>query len=249
MLDRLLPAAASEHAAAFDAVLSSIHLHMAVQAIAWGAFFLYCMFRFRHRGDPHPAVPPLKPALPVLAIALVIVGDAVLLTTAALPAWLSRTTLPDRSTTPLEIRVVAEQFAWNIHYPGPDGQFGEARDALISAGNPLGIDRASAHAADDIGLANILTVPVGRPTIVRLASRDVVHSFTLNEMRIRHDATPGAFTHTWFTPIQIGSWEIACSQLCGLGHYRMRGTFVVLSEPAWQQWQARELALVNQVRR
>jgi cytochrome c oxidase subunit 2 len=244
VIERLLPLAASEHAADFDAVLRSVHAHMAIQALAWGAFFIYCLFRFRASRQPEPSTSSLPTALPVVAIALVILGDALVLATAALPAWTSRVHLPDAAQRPLEVRVVAEQFAWNVHYPGPDGRFGPTSDALISATNPLGIDRRSQAARDDIGLANILTVPLGRPTIVHLTSRDVVHSFTLNEMRIRQDATPGLLVRTWFTPTSAGSWEIGCSQLCGLGHYRMRGAFRVVSEDEWTTWQAREVSLI-----
>lgn len=248
-MERLLPLAASEHAGAFDAVLSAVHAHMAIQAIAWGAFFLYCLYRFRASAQPQPSTRALRPLLPVLAIAAVIVGDALLLATAALPTWLERSRMPDPALRPLEVRVVAEQFAWNVHYPGPDGRFGPTSDALISATNPLGIERGAAASRDDIGLVNILTVPVGRPTVVHLTSRDVVHSFTLNEMRVRQDATPGLLVRTWFTPTMTGSWEIGCSQLCGLGHYRMRGTFAVLAPEEWDAWQAREVALINPVPR
>ena len=248
MIERLLPLAASEHAADFDAVLTSVHLHMAIQAVAWGAFFLYCIVRFRARVHPEPSTRRLPSTLPILAIAVVVIGDAMLLATAALPAWVKRSRMPD-GVSALEIRVVAEQFAWHIHYPGPDGQFGPTSNALISATNPLGIDRRVDRARDDIGLSNILTVPVGRPIVVHLSSRDVVHSFTLNEMRVRQDATPGLLVRTWFTPTRTGRWEIGCSQLCGLGHYRMRGSFSVVTAEEWAAWQARELALITPARR
>lgn len=239
----LLPIAGSEHAAAFDAVLTSVHLHMAVQVLAWGAFFVVCLFRFRASRHPRARHEGLRPLLPALAIGTVIVGDALLLATTALPVWLSHAT-PPAAATPLEVRVVAEQFAWNIHYPGPDGRFGHTSAALISATNPLGIDRSSRGAQDDIGLLNLLTVPVGRPVILHLSSRDVVHAFTLNEMRVKQDATPGQVVRTWFTPIATGRWEIGCSQLCGLGHYRMRGAFTVLTSDEWEAWQQRELSLL-----
>lgn len=245
MIQRLLPVAGSEHAADLDAVLMSVHAHMAIQAVAWGAFFIYCLIRFRRGAHPQALHAGVRPLIPVVAIALVIAGDAVLLATSALPAWFERATLPPAATTPLEIRVVAEQFAWNIHYPGPDGKFGITAVSLINAANPLGIDRADVSARDDIGLLNVLTVPLGRPVIVHLTSRDVVHSFTLNEMRVRHDATPGLLVRTWFTPTVMGRWEIACSQLCGLGHYRMRGEFAVVSPDEWEAWLRSELALIR----
>ena len=81
-----------------------------------------------------------------------------------------------------------------------------------------------------------------------VTSRDVVHSFTLNEMRVRQDATPGVVVHTWFTPTTTGEWEIGCSQLCGLGHYRMRGSFTVLTEAEWNEWMQGEVALIAPAR-
>ena len=245
MMDRLLPIAASEHAAAFDAVLRSVHVHIAIQAVAWGVFFVFCLVRFRRGRQPQASHRGIAPLLPILAIAAVIAGDAVLLATSALPAWLARGAVPSADTQPTEVRVVAEQFAWNIHYPGPDRRFGVTATALISASNPLGIDRTHPDGRDDVGLLNVLTVPVGRPVVVHLSSRDVVHSFTLNEMRVRQDATPGLLVRTWFTPIVAGQWQIGCSQLCGLGHYRMKGEFSVVAQTEWDDWLRREVALIG----
>ena len=244
-MSRFLPLAGSAEAAALDAVLTSVHLHIALQALAWGAFFVFCLIRFRRRAHPVAVYRGLKPLLPWLAIGAVVVGDAVLLATSALPAWLERSTPPRADTAPLEVHIAAEQFAWNIHYPGPDGRFGLVRAALIGPANPVGIDRADPAAKDDIGVLNTLTVPVGRPVILTLTARDVIHSFTINEMRVKQDATPGLTVRTWFTPIAAGAFEIRCSQLCGLGHYRMRGDVSVLAPDAWDRWQRSELALIE----
>ena len=123
MIERLLPAAASQHAADLDRVLTSVHVHMAIQALAWGAFLLFCLIRFRRGRNPPCDARGPAPLLPALAIGAVVAGDVVLLATAALPAWHGPRHAAARHA-PLEIRVVAEQFAWNIHYPGPDGRFG-----------------------------------------------------------------------------------------------------------------------------
>jgi cytochrome c oxidase subunit 2 len=248
MIARFLPVAGSAHAAALDAVLQSVHAHMAIQAIAWGLFFGFVLVRFRRRAHPRARHKGLDPLIPTIAIGFVIVGDAILLATAALPSWLERSLMPSSDPAPLEINVVAEQFVWNIHYPGPDNTFGRTSQALIGVANPLGIDRTDANAQDDIGLLNVLTLPLGRPVIVHLSSRDVIHSFTLNEMRIRQDAVPGIPTRTWFTPIVVGQWDIACSQLCGVGHYRMRGEYRVLPVREWEQWLASELDLLTRSR-
>jgi cytochrome c oxidase subunit 2 len=245
MIERFLPVAGSAHAAELDGVLLGVHAHMAIQAIAWGLFFLYVLVRFRQGANPRARRAGLRPLVPVFAIAAVIAGDAILLATSALPVWFARGTLPPATPPPLEIRVVAEQFAWNFHYPGPDGKFGRTGQEFIGAANLLGIDRSDPDAKDDIGLLNMMMVPLGRPVILHLSSRDVIHSFTLNEMRIRHDATPGMTTRTWFTPVVLGRWDIACSQLCGLGHYRMRGEYTVMTPAQWDKWLSSEVELLS----
>ena len=244
MIGRLLPAAAAEHAAALDQVLTSVHVLIALQALVWGTFFIYCVIRFRQRRQPAAVHAGLRPLVPALAIALVVLGDAWLLVTSALPAWFDRSVEPSPASRPLEVRVAAEQFAWNIHYPGPDGRFGAALAALISSTNPVGIDRTDPAASDDIGLLNIMTVPLGRPVIVTVTARDVIHTFTINEMRVKQDATPGLTMRTWFTPTLSGRFDIRCSQLCGLGHARMRGDLRVVPAAEWDRWQAGELALI-----
>jgi cytochrome c oxidase subunit 2 len=249
MIDRLLPIAASADAADLDAVLRAVHVHMAVQLIAWGLFFLYVLVRYRRAAQPHARYAGLKPLVPVLAIGAVIVGDALVLATSALPVWYARAAPPASSPPPLEVRVIAEQFAWNIHYPGPDGKFGRSGLEFISASNPVGIDRSDPDARDDIGLLNTLMLPIGRTVIVELTSRDVIHSFTLNEMRVRQDATPGLTVRTWFTPIVAGRWNIACSQLCGLGHYRMRGEYTVMTGEEWDGWMRAEVKLLSAANR
>jgi cytochrome c oxidase subunit 2 len=236
VIGRFLPQAASGHATALDAVLLSVHAHMLLIFVAWLALFVIALIRFRKGANPEPRERGIKGTVAAIAIALVIVGDVIILATLALPAWAARNEPPPFDVQPVEIRVTAEQFAWNIHYPGPDRAFGRTDVTLISASNPIGIDRQDPAAEDDIGLLNILTLPVYQTVVVQLTSRDVIHSFTLNEMRVKQDAVPGMTARLWFTPIATGDWEIACSQLCGLGHYRMRGEYHVVDQAAWDQW-------------
>lgn len=240
-----LPEAASTDAPMLDAVLVAIHTHIFVLAAAWGLLFVWLLIRFRRRRQPIARYHGVAAWLPAAAIGAVILGDLVILASSALPAWAARTTPPAVGPQSVEVRVIAEQFAWNIHYPGVDRTFGITRAALISASNPLGIDRTDPAAHDDIGLTNVLTVPVGRQVIVHLTSRDVIHGFTLLEMRVKQDATPGMTVRTWFTPTRPGEWQIGCTQLCGLGHYRMKGTFTVLSADAWEGWLRRETAALH----
>jgi cytochrome c oxidase subunit II len=242
VIERWLPAAASGHAGALDAVLLSVHAHMALIFAAWLALFLIALVRFRKGANPEPRATGMRGTWAAIAIGAVIAGDVIILATQALPAWAERNQPPPAGRPSIEIRVTAEQFAWNIHYPGPDAVFGRTSQALVSASNPIGIDRSDPSAADDIGLLNILMLPVNRTAVVQLTSRDVIHGFTLNEMRVKQDAVPGMTSRVWFTPIATGDWEIACSQLCGLGHYRMRGEYHVVDQAAWDRWQAEEVA-------
>ena len=134
------------------------------------------------------------------------------------------------------VRVVAEQFAWNIHYPGPDGVFGTTRPELVSPSNPIGLDRGSPHAADDVVTVNQLHLPVDRPVIVQLTTKDVIHSFSVPNFRVKQDAIPGLMVPVWFVPDRPGRYDLVCSQLCGLGHYRMRGTVTVETQEAFDAW-------------
>src|SRR5919204_619365 len=134
------------------------------------------------------------------------------------------------------VRVIAEQFAWNMQYPGPDGKFGRTKPELVSAENPIGLDRSDPDAKDDVTEINQLHLPVDRPALVHLSSKDVIHSFGLYEMRVKQDAIPGMSIPVWFVPTRIGEYDIACSQLCGLGHFRMRGFLTIQSDADFRKW-------------
>ena len=150
-----------------------------------------------------------------------------------------------RTHGPVEIRVTAEQFAWNIHYPGPDGKFGATDPSRVTPDNPLGIDRSDPNAKDDITSINQMNVPINKPVLVHLSSKDVIHSFGLYEMRVKQDAVPGIEQKLWFMPTQTGEWEIACSQLCGLGHYRMRGFYTIQTRADFDAWLKEQAAELN----
>jgi cytochrome c oxidase subunit 2 len=134
------------------------------------------------------------------------------------------------------VRVVAEQFAWHVHYPGADGVFGRTDITLVSPDNPLGLDRNEQVGKDDIITTNRMNLPVGKPVVIFLSSKDVIHSFGLPQMRVKQDAIPGIVQPVWFTPTQVGQWDIACSQLCGLGHFRMKGVYAIQTQEAYDAW-------------
>ncbi|MDQ7820069.1 MAG: cytochrome c oxidase subunit II [Armatimonadota bacterium] len=140
----------------------------------------------------------------------------------------------------LTVDVRGEQFGWLFRYPGPDGAFGRVDPAEIrTRDNPMGLDPADPAGADDI-VVRELHLPAGRPVRVRLRSKDVLHSFFVPALRVKQDAVPGMTVELWFTPTRPGAYEIACAELCGVGHYIMRGRIVVDTPEAFQAWLAQQ---------
>jgi cytochrome c oxidase subunit 2 len=143
----------------------------------------------------------------------------------------------------LEVQVTGEQFAWNFHYAGPDGVFGRTDAKLITDTNQIGLDRKDPAAKDDIVVLNEMHAVVGKPLKVRLRSKDVIHSFFLPNMRVKQDAVPGMSILVWLEPTKTGDFELACAELCGLGHYRMKAKLVVdKSEEDLNNWIKGKLA-------
>src|SRR6476646_4567673 len=231
-----LPVQASTHAAEIDQMTSLVHWLMAILFIGWGAFFIYVLVRFRKSANPAASYTGAKGKISKgLEVAVVLI-EVVLLVFYAIPAWAKRVKAFPAESEATVVRVVAEQFAWNVHYPGPDGKFGRTDVKLVSADNPLGLDRTDLDAKDDITTINQLNLPVDRPVLVHLSSKDVIHSFGLYEMRVKQDAIPGMNIPVWFIPNRVGEYEIACSQLCGLGHFRMRGFITIQNAADYQKW-------------
>jgi len=135
------------------------------------------------------------------------------------------------------IEVNAHQFAWNFRYPGPDGKFGRTDLRLISdaGGNPLGLDPSDAASKDDI-VVSTLRVPVGRDIVLTLKSRDVIHDFFVRELRVKQDVVPGMDIPYRFRADRTGAFEIACAELCGLGHSQMRAVMLVMPAADYDRW-------------
>ncbi len=156
-------------------------------------------------------------------------------------AW-AEVRFADEQTYPPEpdriiVEVTGQQFVWNMRYPGPDGKFGPLDIKLINdaMGNPLGIDRDHPDGKDDITVPR-MTVPVNRQVEVLLRTKDVLHNFFVPELRIKLDTVPGLIGSLRFKPEKLGSFEIPCSELCGLGHYKMRSFMDVVEPDAYEAW-------------
>lgn len=150
----------------------------------------------------------------------------------------SSSTMHHAATDALQLEITGVQFQWYFRYPGPDGQFGNVdaqKFAKASEGNPLGIDPGDPAGKDDV-VSTAMVLPVGREVELTLRAQDVVHSVFIPAMRFKQDAVPGMAIHTHFKPIQSGTYEIACAELCGMGHYRMRAAVRVVSEEEFAEW-------------
>jgi len=154
----------------------------------------------------------------------------------------------------LQVEVVAQQFSWNFHYRGKDNVFGRTDPNLIddSALNYLGLDDTDPNAKDD-AVVSTLAIPVNRPVELILRSKDVTHSFFVPQLRFKQDLVPGMAIHVHFTANKVGKYELACAELCGMNHYKMKSYMLVLPQNEFDElavlpqdkFQARKDELLN----
>lgn len=238
-LNRWMPPDYSEHGWEVDRLIIFMHWVMLILLVFWALYYMYVLYRFRASRHPKAQYRGMQSHWSTWSEAGVAIVEVLILAGLSIPAW-SRWAKPlPRGGNPLELRVVGEQFAWNIHYPGNDGTFGKSDVKLVDSTNPLGLDPNDPAGKDDVATLNEMHLEVNRPAIIHVASKDVIHSFKLPVMRAEQDAIPGMDIPIHFTPIRTNqgeTWEIACAQLCGLGHYRMRGKIVVDTKEDFAKW-------------
>lgn len=311
-----LPIDASAQGPSVDNLIVMVHWLMLVLFVGWLTYFVFTLIRFHQSRQPKALYHGVKTHFSSYVEVGVALTEVVLLVGFAFPLWATRVNKIPNEESATVVKIVAQQFAWNVHYPGPDGIFGRTDINLVSSDNPLGLDRTDPYAKDDITTINQLNLPVDKPIIIELSSKDVIHSLSLPLFRVKQDAIPGQMVKVWFQPtmtteqiretlgktfaiangisaelanltsledykakdgtvivgkggsftddlvpqlVQAGitevraapdtPTEIACAQLCGLGHYRMRG-FVTVQTPeeyaAWVKDQESQIQLPQQ---
>lgn len=207
-----LPEGVSTYSATIDGMFHLIFWITGIVFVIVEFMLLLFLFRYRHREGRKARYTHGNNRIEVIWTIVPAVICVVL-------ALLSRRTWADlKQNMPagaIPIDVTGEQFSWTIRYAGADGKMGTP---------------------DDIVSLNQLHFPVGKPVVATLRSKDVIHSFFLPEFRVKQDAVPGMSTRIWFDATRTGNWEIACAELCGLAHYRMRGTFNVVSQKEFTEW-------------
>jgi cytochrome c oxidase subunit 2 len=233
-----LPPDVSAHGYQIDRLINILHIFMAVLFVGWGIFFVTCLCKYRGRPG-HAAQYGLIQAKPSKYVEVaVLLVEIVLLIGFSMPVWANiKNDLPQASDNPVRIRVIAEQFAWNFHYSGADGKFGRTAPKFIdTALNPAGLDRENDPNAKDDVVTGEFHFPVNVPVICDLASKDVIHSFSLPVMRIKQDVIPGMRIPVWFKAVKEGTYEVACAQLCGNNHYKMKAIMVIESAEKFAAW-------------
>lgn len=232
-----LPVDISTHGQEVDLMIGLVHWLMLALFLVWAPYFLYTLYRFRASKHPEASYEGSQSGWSSYLEGGVVVAEAILLVGFAFPVWNElKHDFPSLEEA-VEVNVVAEQFNWNFHYPGPDGAFGERDPALVDVQtNPLGLNLDDPAAQDDIVSVNEMHLPVDRPVVVNLSSKDVVHSFSVPALRVKQDAVPGLEIPIWFEATETGEYEIACAQLCGNSHYRMRGFLEIHAPDAFEAW-------------
>ena len=224
-----LPADASAHGPALDHhLLLNLWIALALLALAHLILLVGLLARRRTEATNLWRVE----YLPLAALAILFTA----LTVKAEHLW-AATRYTGASLTALQIEVTGVQFAWYFRYPGPDATFGITRPQLIAPGegNPLGLDPTDPHSPDDF-VTSELVLPSNREIDLRLNAQDVIHGFSIPELRLKQNAVPGQAIHIHFTPTTPGTYAILCTQLCGLGHYRMNATLRIVSPAEFATW-------------
>ena len=260
-----LPINSASHGAMVDHMIGWTHWLMLILFIGWGLYLIITIFKFNSKSNPKADYNGVQSHYSKYAEYGVIIFEAFLLIGLSIPLYSQiKTSLPNDDEVH-HVRVISQQFAWNIHYPGADGKFGkyiklEAGDDVDEESNPISLDRSSAFGADDIVTINQMHLPVNKQVMIHLSTKDVIHSFGIPEMRIKQDAIPGMTIPFFFTPTMTTSeflekikgtdregkgYEIACAQLCGNQHYSMRGYMTIHSEEEYNDWILTETELLN----
>jgi cytochrome c oxidase subunit II len=232
-----MPGLASSNGASVDALMVYIHWLMIALFVGWSAYFVFVLWKFNAKRSAKADYEGSKSHLPKGIEISVVLAEAFLLVVVAVPIWAKNVQdfpKPENSTI---VQIMAQQFAWNARYPGADGKFGRQDMKLISNDNVFGMDTNDVAGKDDIQVFNEIHVPVDKPVIFYMSSKDVIHSLKLVAMRLTQDAIPGLRIPCTFTPTKIGRYQIECAQLCGNGHAAMAGGFVVVqSKEDYENW-------------
>ena len=232
-----LPVLASEAGQKTDDLIVYIHWLMFGLFVGWLIFFVYTLWKYNAKRNPKADYQGVKSHASSYLEVLVAAIEVVLLVVVAVPIWARHVDQFPKESDATVIQVMAQQFAWNVRYGGKDGVLGRQDVKYVSNTNLFGVDPADDNGKDDVQLLNEIHVPVNKPVIAYISSKDVIHSFKLTAMRLTQDAIPGMRIPVHFLPTKTGTYQIYCAQLCGNGHAAMAGGRLVVESPeAYTAW-------------
>jgi len=232
-----LPPLASTNGQDVDNLIIYVHWLMIALFVVWIVYFFYAVNRFRRSRNPKADYVGVKSHASTYLELGIVVSEAVLLIFVAVPLWAKAVEKFPAAKDSTVIQVVAQQYAWNARYAGPDGEFGRQEMKFVQLDNVFGLDPSDPKGKDDLQVLNEIHVPVGKPVIIDVSSKDVIHSLKIIAMRVCQDAIPGLRIPCWFVPTQVGRYQINCAQLCGPLHANMTGGFVVVDTQAdYDKW-------------
>ncbi len=232
---------ASEHGGLVDHMLGFVHWFMLFLFIGWSIFLIIAFTKFRQSKSPKADYHGVRGhASTHIEIGVVIV-EAILLLGFAFPLWSRQADDYPTSPDTIKMRALGEKFLWNFQYPGDDLMLSSWDPRQVSAANQVGRDLQDPNGKDDFVNPGTMKLPVNRPVIVDVASKDVIHNLAIVPMRAAQDACPGVKAHMWFKPVRTGTWDIICGQLCGPGHAQMKAVLEVVEGPEFDEW-AKEMS-------
>lgn len=224
-----LPKSFSDAGDAIDRLFNGIHVLAAVILLGTGLLLAWMLWRFDHRRSDGSKALYIHHNTPLEIIWTVIPGIIlVFLAFFQMKSWAENKM--DRPTTlvgdesvmiPPMVMVKAKRFGWEFFYAGADG---------------------IVETEDDIFIENLLVLPAGEDVVLQLESRDVIHSFFVPELRLKQDIVPGMTQFVWFNSKELGTVEIMCAELCGWGHYKMKGELRLVDRPTFDAWIAEQTA-------
>jgi len=201
--------------------------------VAITMFVAYALIRFRFRRDARAGYEPENKKLEWWLLGLTTLGVAAMLAP-GLFVWAKFVDVPKDAAV---VEVVGQQWQWSYRLPGADGRLGTVDARHVSDQNPFGMNPSDRYGEDDVLVSSPeLHLPLGKPIKLLLRSKDVLHNFSVAQIRVKMDLVPGVVSYVWFTPTRTGRFDLLCEELCGIAHFAMRGRIVIDEADAYQTW-------------
>jgi cytochrome c oxidase subunit 2 len=205
--------------------------------VAVNLFMAWAVFRYRYKANRRADYEPENNKLEWWLTGLTTIGVVAMLAP-GLFVWAEFVNVPEDAW---ELEVVGQQWHWTYRFAGDDGIHGTSDATLITKSNPFGLNPDDPNGQDDKVIYDpVVHIPSGSPMKVLLRAKDVLHNFTVPQFRVKMDLVPGLVTYVWLIPERTGTFDILCEELCGVGHFTMRGRIVVEEPADFDVWLAKQ---------